>query len=976
MIFRSARAGRPDANQPPPTVEPLEPRVLFSAALAEGVLSVTGTDSGDRIAVVAGLQPGEVSLQGVDGVDPGQTFQGVDRVVIGTGNGNDVIRVIGDPLSADNDPLGFTVDAGNGNDKVFLAGGEDVVSAGNGKDVVKTFGGDDRVWAGAGNDRVKTGDGDDVIKGGKGKDKLKPGSGDDRVSQDGKDRPGFILIDDDARDDDDDHNTDPGGHHCTAHADDPVRAAEHCAAMRLATADAATHAAVTSGLWSDPDTWSNQAVPTDNADVHIPQGMTLTVDGLIEPTFRTLRIDGTLRFATDVDTQLKVDTVISSMTGRLEMGTAANPIAPDVTASIIVADTGAIDRSWDPQALSRGLVLHGSVEIHGAAKTSWTTAATAPRAGDTTLTLTAAPQGWRVGDTLAIAGTRTDATGDETATIATIDGSTVTLAAPLAFDHVPPADDLRVHVANTTRNAYIQSENKAVARRGHIMFMHNPDVHVAYAGFYDLGRTDKSIRPNPAQLNRNGKLVKGTGKNVNGRYSVHFHRHGVAGNPPAATVTGSALVGSPGWGYVNHSSHVHITDNVSYDVYGAAFYTEAGDEIGSFVNNLSIKTHGTGLPPNAFEGEDFGHSGDGFWFQGGGGVAIRGNVASGATGSGIIIYGVEFPVVGEESDIPFLAENLPDPTLANGAKTLPVGHTWLTEVSGSTAYGSEIGFQVYYHRSPISTDFEGMAEQLAKYQWDFPNSLIENTTVWNSSIGLRAKYNVGVHYKNVRIVNADDQPGDIGMDVANVYNNGEHIYENIDIRGFSTGLIPSPNGTVTINGGAFANEIDIYLMVPRQDHRYLDIRGDVRFLDLSADSPLDGTRRNVVASSDTRLLEDSSPRYFQFFDRITLNYGPFTGQQLYRAEQAVGVVPFPRQPRVAEGQEGVNRIPKRFLGLTNAQLQNRYGASLAGVLLPADAVDAPGDGIVGLIGSPSGPPDTLIPRLLLGSDDQVADLLV
>ena len=43
-----------------------------------------------------------------------------------------------------------------------------------------------------------------------------------------------------------------------------------------------------------------------------------------------------------------------------------------------------------------------------------------------------------------------------------------------------------------SRNTTFESENvSVVARRGHVMFMHNDDVHVASAGFYGLGRTDK-----------------------------------------------------------------------------------------------------------------------------------------------------------------------------------------------------------------------------------------------------------------------------------------------------------------------------------------------------------------------------------------------------------------------------------------------------------------------------------------------------
>ena len=766
------------------------------------------------------------------------------------------------------------------------------------------------------------------------------------------------------------------GHPSNPHPDDPVRAGEHMAAMDLVDVAQVTHTVVASGNWSDPSIWANNELPNDMARVHIPEGITLTVDGVIDETIYTVRIDGTLRFDPTVDTQLIADTIVGTPTSRFEMGTPEAPINDEVTARVLVADTGEIDRSWDPHALSRGLILHGTSVINGATKNPWSTLQVAPRAGDSTITLDEQPEGWQVGDTLVIAGTKLDATGDEVVTIAAIDGQTITLGQPLSEDHVPPADDLKIHVSNTTRNAVIQSESTEVARRGHVMFMHNPDVQVAYAGFYDLGRTDKSISPNFAELDEEGRLVDGTGTNVPGRYSVHFHRHGVAADTPVATVTGSSVVGSPGWGYVNHSSHVDLVDNVSYDVFGAAFYTEAGDEIGSFVNNLSIKTHGSGESPvsRGFEGEDLGHSGDGFWFQGGTGLTVRNNVATGATGSGLIVYGVE-AITESVPEIPFLAENLPDPSLANGAATVPAGLTWLGEFSGNTAYGSAVGLQTYYHRSPISTDFEGQAEQLLEYQFDFPNSLIEDTTVWNSDFGVLANYNVDIHFRNVRVLNAPDQVGETGFDVSNVYNLGEHIYENLDIRGFGTGLKPSPNGNVTIDGGTFANGADIYLGYPRQNHRRLDIRGDIEFLDLPGDFELDEERQNIVASSDTRILVDSSDQWFLYYDHITLNYGDFTGQQLFHLEQVADYVPFPEQPEQVTPDDPGGEVPEEFLGLTNAEMQEQFGVSLGGVVATPDAVDAPDDGIVGLVGSPSEPPETLIPQLLLGSDQQIADLL-
>ena len=154
---------------------------------------------------------------------------------------------------------------------------------------------------------------------------------------------------------------------------------------------------------------------------------------------------------------------------------------------------------------------------------------------------------------------------------------------------------------------------------------------------------------------------------------------------------------SPGWGYVNRSSYVDFTDNVSYDVSGAACNTEVGDEVGSFVHNLSIKTHGTGGEPfEDGDNQDFGRSGDGFWFHGSG-IRVADNVATGATGSGIIFWGETLIVGPRDEDGPplpgvhvaeYLVENLPDPSLIDEHTTIPTLYVPFASVNDNTAYGS------------------------------------------------------------------------------------------------------------------------------------------------------------------------------------------------------------------------------------------------------------------------------------------------
>lgn len=754
----------------------------------------------------------------------------------------------------------------------------------------------------------------------------------------------------------------------------PGETAGHNAAMSLVSAETASHSAIRSGAWSDATIWRDGVLPSDLSQVHIPEGVTVTVDGQVEATIYALRIDGTLRFDSTVDTELRVDTVVGSPSSTFEMGTPESPIDVGVTARLLVADTGPVDRDWDPRFLSRGLVLHGKVVIHGAEKNSWSTAEVAPRAGDDTLVLSELPTGWKVGDQLVIAGTRSDATGDEVAYIQAIDGDQVTLDQPLQVDHVPPASDLRVHIANVTRNAVIQSENVANDRRGHVMFMHTRDVAVANAGFYELGRSNKTLVVDDPQLDSAGTLVPGTGTNPRGRYSVHFHVNGTKKDSPASTVRGSAVVGSPGWGYVNHSSYVDFVDNVSYDVDGAAFNTEVGDEVGSFVNNLSIKTHGTGGEPfEDRENQDFGRAGDGFWFHGTG-IAVEGNVATGATGSGIIFWGetlIQGGVDDEGNPAPdayvaeYLVENLPDPSLIQGHTTIPTLYVPFYRVTDNTAYGSRKGFEVYHHRDgdlseELSERFGIVDSNVDVNPLGLPDGQIDGITVWNSRTGVKLNYTEDTQISNVRVVSDFAEPGEIGFDAGtNLYNGGNHTYRNLSIEGYETGLLAPRGETVVVEGGTFANGADISIPEPRQTHRRMRIGGDIQFKSLTEQAPdeLVQGRQNVVMEADLRNQVDGNVTWFLLSDRVILDFGDFDGQQLFYAAQLPDRVLFSEQPEEVIPDDPGFDIPEQFLGLTNAELQARYMTSFGGMLPSAGAIDVEADGVVGLLGTPTGDPE-------------------
>ena len=364
------------------------------------------------------------------------------------------------------------------------------------------------------------------------------------------------------------HSQTSGEH---AHPDDPAKASEHTALLDLVLPEDATHTAIANGNWSDPNVWSGGQVPGHDARVIIPEGKSVTYGLSSHTTLKTVGVYGTLGFATNKNTKMKVDTLVVAPGAFFEMGTAASPVQSGKTAEIVFANNGPLDLAWDTQQLSRGFISHGTTHIHGERKTSFVAVDGGAEAGDTTIALKQTPLNWRIGDTVIIPGTQVlhwdwdnnvrqtvwKGTLDEERVIRGINGRTITID-PLTYDHPIARPDLEFHVANMTRNVRFETENGdsiPVRERGHVMFMHSDQLDVRYAGFYDLGRTNKNLPTEPLT-------------NPQGRYAMHLHRTGTGSGKDPSQVIGNALVGSPGWGYVNHESYAIFEDNASYDVSG------------------------------------------------------------------------------------------------------------------------------------------------------------------------------------------------------------------------------------------------------------------------------------------------------------------------------------------------------------------------------------------------------------------------
>lgn len=391
------------------------------------------------------------------------------------------------------------------------------------------------------------------------------------------------------------------------------------------------------GPWSSSATWSPARLPAASDVVLITHAVaydSATGDANV------IGIDagGTLRFATSTSTRLRVGTLMVLPSGTLEIGTSSGPVAPSVTAEIIIKST-ALNAAADPDQYGTGLLaIDGTVTMHGAPKTpTFVRTAVEPRAGHAQVTLEQAASGWRVGDRIFLPDTRQTSVDKwfdgswplnvEERAIQSIstDGKTLTLSAALSFDHRGARDadgtptvfngiKYLPHVGNLTRNIVVRSENPS-GTRGHTLYTRRSDVSIYYAQFQDLGRT------RAVALNASSNHI--------GRYPMHIHHLWGPTNPGNTgfqfEVVGNAVNDSLKWPVAVHGSHYGlIKQNVVFgggQLTGSGIAVEDGTETENlFEENFVAYIRGDVNPresgPNTADGTTPGSAAECFWANG------------------------------------------------------------------------------------------------------------------------------------------------------------------------------------------------------------------------------------------------------------------------------------------------------------------------------------------------------------------------
>ena len=768
---------------------------------------------------------------------------------------------------------------------------------------------------------------------------------------------------------------------------------------------------------------SPDLIPGAGANVRISAGSVVVVDATFSAPLHTIRDDGTLRFDPHANTLLTVDTIIVEPSGVFQMGTdpaLPDPFSPsgkgeridaDKRAKIIFADSGPIDLGWDPLQFSRGLVSHGEVSIFGSTVTSFEQLAVDAKAKDKSLVLADTPTGWKAGDRIILTGdTAANGKGinhDEEVQIVSIGftadlHTVVNITDPrvanwtgLKYAH-PVASG---YVADASRNATLESQNVVtVAQRGHVMFMHSDNVHVDAAGFYGLGRTDKRnsiddpvVSPDPEQPGQfttdvidvktgkrvmvpvvdasgNPMVVDGvtqlqvarTGLNPRGRYAVHFHRTGIDPGDDAATINDSSVIDSPGWGIVNHSSNVAATGNVVFNSLGAAFVTEAGDEIGSFSRNIAIHSQGSGAGIESRQSvQDFGHQGNGFWLQGGN-VSLTNNVVAGQRASGYVFFprGLVQKGLGT-TQIP--VADLVNPAWAPaGQTTISVGNVPLREFKDNVSFASGDGFESWFTLLDVSGKNPDQ------------RNLIENFTTFGNSSGrgLFIPYTNLTTLKNVTVTGNVNSPSGTGIARNDVTKN--IIYDHVHAEGWDIGIDVPVNGVNEISGGFFNDVRGLLISTANSRSRVVNINGnrDVagnldptqpQFGTLSAAALKNRQQFDIALTSNFNPKENDITRLFNP-DVIQMGTVTVNDQQLYYKQQAGDFKPFD-----STKPGGVAAyVPAELVDQTNQQLFDKYHLAVGGIVAPAAAV-ASNPRIDALIG----PHGEYLPDVLLVSKKYV-----
>lgn len=520
---------------------------------------------------------------------------------------------------------------------------------------------------------------------------------------------------------------------------------------------------VKSGNWSDPSTWESKTIPKAGDKVVIRMGHKILYDVSSTEVIRGLQVGGELRFDPTKNTRLEIglirvqpgdeyseegfdcdghfvaqDKVVDMP--LLEIGNANNPVHADKKAIIRLHYQEGMKKDSCPAIVCCG----GKWETHGAKlDRSWVKLNKNLAAGDKTLHVAEAVNGWKSGDKIVVTGSRThgaknEKSDSEERVISAINGLEITIDTPLSMNHSGEGN-YRAEVANLSRNVVIESANPD-GDRGHTMYHRDSAGSLAYTEFRHLGK-----------------------KNTLGRYSLHFHLAG-------ETMRGGFVKGNSIWDSHNRwltihgTNYLYVHDNVGYQSIGHGFFLEDGTEVNNILDrNLAIMAkEGKKLPKQVLGFDQ--NEGAGFWW------ANSLNTFTNNVAAECGRYGFRYeatPTSAQKLEFKILQ---PDGShKSRDIRTLPFVKFENNEVHSSHGlYGVNLGEGVNRVGPDVSHPFIVRNLKIWDIHYAFrpqvPSLVVENLDIHQAAYGVYHPNFDGHYYKNVSISKTNTEPFNRGHD--------------------------------------------------------------------------------------------------------------------------------------------------------------------------------------------------------------------
>ena len=520
---------------------------------------------------------------------------------------------------------------------------------------------------------------------------------------------------------------------------------------------------VKSGNWSDPSTWESKTIPKAGDKVVIRMGHKILYDVSSTEVIRGLQVGGELRFDPTKNTRLEIglirvqpgdeyseegfdcdghfvaqDKVVDMP--LLEIGNANNPVHADKKAIIRLHYQEGMKKDSCPAIVCCG----GKWETHGAKlDRSWVKLNKNLAAGDKTLHVAEAVNGWKAGDKIVVTGSRThgaknEKSDSEERVISAINGLEITIDTPLSMNHSGEGN-YRAEVANLSRNVVIESANPD-GDRGHTMYHRDSAGSLAYTEFRHLGK-----------------------KNTLGRYSLHFHLAG-------ETMRGGFVKGNSIWDSHNRwltihgTNYLYVHDNVGYQSIGHGFFLEDGTEVCNILDrNLAIMAkEGKKLPKQVLGFDQ--NEGAGFWW------ANSLNTFTNNVAAECGRYGFRYeatPTSAQKLEFKILQ---PDGShKSRDIRTLPFVKFENNEVHSSHGlYGVNLGEGVNRVGPDVSHPFIVRNLKIWDIHYAFrpqvPSLVVENLDIHQAAYGVYHPNFDGHYYKNVSISKTNTEPFNRGHD--------------------------------------------------------------------------------------------------------------------------------------------------------------------------------------------------------------------